>query len=113
MLSRHSRSLLLFVLPLTANAVERALTFEQDVRPILKAHCTHCHGEEEKPKAGVDLRLRRFMDRELDGGGHVVVAGNSATSEMVRLVREGEMPKKGKKLTEAQIAVIERWIAQG
>src|SRR6187401_369261 len=99
--------------PVLAHAAVRELTFERDVRPILKAHCTHCHGEEEKPKAGVDLRLRRFMDRELDGGGHVVVPGNPAMSEMVRLVREGEMPKKGKKLTEAQIDVIERWIAQG
>ena len=48
-----------------AGAETRVLTFERDVRPILKAHCTHCHGEEEKPKAGVDLRLRRFMDRSL------------------------------------------------
>ena len=75
----------------------RPLTFERDVRPILKAHCTQCHGEEEKPKGGVDLRLRRFMDKELEDGDHVLVPGKPEESEMVRLIREGEMPKKGKK----------------
>ncbi len=92
---------------------ERALTFERDVRPILRAHCIRCHGEEEKPKSGVDLRLRRFMDKELEGGEHVLVPGKPDESEMVRLIREGEMPKKGKKVSAAELAVIERWILQG
>ena len=83
-----------------------ALTFEKDVRPIVKAHCTHCHGEEEKPKGGVDLRLRRFMDE-------VVVAGQPSKSRIVEVIRSGEMPEKGKPLSEAELAVIETWIAQG
>ena len=45
-----------------ARGAEGELTFERDVRPIVKAHCTHCHGEEPDPEGGVDLRLRRFMD---------------------------------------------------
>src|ERR1043165_5212468 len=95
-------------------AAENApLTFEHDVRPILKTHCILCHGEEEKPKGGVDLRLRRFMDEPLDGGVLIVTPGKPEASEMVRLIREGEMPKKGKKVTPAELAVIERWIAQG
>ncbi len=97
----------------SAGAETRELTFERDVRPILKAHCTHCHGEEEKPKGGVDLRLRRFMDRKLESGGHVLVPGRPDESEMVLLIREGEMPKKGKKVSPEELAVIERWIAQG
>ena len=44
-----------------ALAEARELTLERDVRPILKEHCFHCHGEGEKIKGGVDLRLRRFM----------------------------------------------------
>ena len=82
------------------------LTFEKDVRPIVKAHCTHCHGEEEKPEGGVDLRLRRFMDE-------VVIPGQPAKSKLVEVIRSGEMPEKGKPLTEDQLAVIEQWIAQG
>jgi len=97
----------------TARGAEAVLTFEKDVRPIVKEHCTHCHGEEEKPKGGLDLRLRRFMDKTLDGGLHVVLPGQPANSELVQIIRRGEMPKKGKKLSEAELAVIERWIAQG
>src|ERR1041385_4317851 len=109
-------SLLLIASSLALNSVRaetREVTFERDVRPILKAHCTMCHGEEEKPKGGVDLRLRRFMDKELEDGAHVLVPGNPDKSEMILLVREGEMPRKGKKLTDEQIGILERWIAQG
>jgi cytochrome c553 len=100
-------------LAVTVRGAERVLTFEKDVRPILKTHCTHCHGEEEKPKAGVDLRLRRFMDLKLDDEKHVIVAGQPAQSELVRLIKSGEMPKKGKPMSEADLAIIEKWIAQG
>ena len=96
-----------------ARAETGEVLFERDVRPILKAHCTHCHGEEAKPEGGVDLRLRRFMDKALEGGGHVLVPGQPDKSEMILLIREGEMPKKGKKLTAEQLGVIEKWIAQG
>jgi hypothetical protein len=90
----------------TTHGADALLTFEKDVRPIVKAHCTHCHGEEEKPEGGVDLRLRRFMDE-------IVVVGQPEKSKLVEVIRSGEMPEKGKPLTEAQLAVIEKWIAQG
>ena len=35
----------------TASAYSEALKFETDVRPILKAACFHCHGEEKKKRA--------------------------------------------------------------
>src|SRR3954463_1689603 len=85
------------------------LTFEKDVRPILKTHCTHCHGEDEKPKGGLDLRLRRFMDKTVEGGAHVLVSGSPAASEMVRLIRSGEMPKKGSKVPPKEVEIIEKW----
>ncbi|OYW77912.1 MAG: hypothetical protein B7Z37_01710 [Verrucomicrobia bacterium 12-59-8] len=100
-------------LAVTVRGVERVLTFEKDVRPIVKEHCTHCHGEEEKPEGGVDLRLRRFMDLKLESGSHVVVAGKPEQSELVRLIKSGEMPKKGKQVSAEELAIIEQWIAQG
>src|SRR3954462_113289 len=87
------------------------LTLERDVRPILKEHCYHCHGEGEKLKGGVDLRLRRFMERETASGAHALVPGHPEQSEMWHLVRDGEMPPKGKKLPAAQVAILEQWIA--
>src|SRR5207247_6390019 len=70
--------------------------FEKDIRPILKANCFDCHGEGEKLKGGLDLRLRRLM---LKGGedGPVVVPGKPNRSLLLKLVTSGEMPKRDKK----------------
>ncbi|MCI0748274.1 MAG: hypothetical protein L0Y58_22955, partial [Verrucomicrobia subdivision 3 bacterium] len=87
-------------------------SFEKDIRPILKAHCFDCHGEGEKLKGGVDLRLRRLM---LAGGdnGPVLVPGKPDKSLLFTLVQTGEMPRREKKLTADQIALIKKWIAAG
>ncbi|MBL9126184.1 MAG: PSD1 domain-containing protein [Verrucomicrobiales bacterium] len=89
-----------------------SLSFERDVRPILKAHCFHCHGEGEKAEGGVDLRLRRLMLAPSDSGD-VVVPGHPDRSVLVAKVASGEMPKGEKKLTTAQVEVLRAWVAQG
>jgi cytochrome c553 len=103
----------LAALVVEAGADEPALTFEKDVRPILKAHCTLCHGEEAKPKGGVDLRLRRFMDQPTDSGAALLVPGKPEESELFAVIARGEMPKKGHPVPEAELAVIRQWIDQG
>ena len=87
-------------------------TFEKDIRPILKAHCFDCHGEGDKLRGGLDLRLRRLM---LKGGddGPVMVPGKPDRSVLFKLVDSGEMPKRDKKLTRDQVALIKKWIATG
>jgi len=54
------------------------LTFEKDVRPILKEHCFHCHGEDGETKGGLDVRLARFL---LKGGDErpAIVSGKPAS----------------------------------
>ena len=86
--------------------------FEKDVRPILKAHCFDCHGEGDKLKGGVDLRLRRLM---LEGGdnGPVLAPGKPERSLLFKMVQSGEMPKRDKKLSTEQVAIIKQWIASG
>ena len=86
--------------------------FETDVRPILKVMCFHCHGEEEKPKGKLDLRLVRLM---VDGGvsGAAVVPGKPNDSTLWERIESDEMPEGPKKLTAAQKAVIKTWIEQG
>ncbi|MBX3742482.1 MAG: PSD1 domain-containing protein [Akkermansiaceae bacterium] len=102
------------LLPLSVVAEEPLLTFEKDVRPILKAHCIHCHGEEEDPDGDVDLRLRRFMEEvTMEAGGQLLVPGHPEHSGLVSIIRSGEMPKKAKKLPDEELAVIEKWIKQG
>jgi mono/diheme cytochrome c family protein len=102
----------LSTVPAGAAALPKKVTFEEHIRPILKAHCFECHGENEKPKAGLDLRLRRLM---LQGGesGPAIQPGSAAKSHLLKLVREGEMPPRDKKLTRDEIAIIEKWISTG
>ena len=87
-------------------------TFEKDIRPILKAHCFDCHGEGEQLKGGLDLRLRRLM---LKGGedGPAIVPGKPDRSLLFKLVHSGEMPRREKKLTTEQVALIRKWIDTG
>ncbi|NLT71651.1 MAG: DUF1549 domain-containing protein [Verrucomicrobiaceae bacterium] len=106
-------AILLLALAREAYGESPVLTFEKDVRPILKEHCTHCHGEEEKPGGGVDLRLRRFMDVALDGDVALLVPGKPEASELIHIIERGEMPKKGKAMPPAQLAILSQWIAQG
>src|SRR6266498_1707909 len=87
-------------------------TFEKDIRPILKAHCFECHGEGEKLKGGLDLRLRRLLLRGGDDGP-VIVPGQPDRSLLFKLVHSGEMPKRDKNLTREQVALIRQWIATG
>jgi len=86
--------------------------FERDIRPILKAHCFHCHGEEEKPKGGVDLRQRRLLLHRSESGP-ILVPGKPTQSHLLSVVKSGEMPQGGKPLSPEQVTLIERWIAQG
>ncbi|HYV28181.1 MAG TPA: c-type cytochrome domain-containing protein, partial [Candidatus Eisenbacteria bacterium] len=90
----------------------QGLTFERDVRPLLKSHCFECHGEGEKLRGGLDLRLRRLM---LQGGesGPGIQPGNAEKSLLIQKVVEGEMPKRGTRLTAGEIAILKKWIAAG
>ncbi len=86
--------------------------FEKHIRPILKTHCFHCHGEEEELKGGLDVRLRRFLAKGGDSGP-AILPGDAAQSHLLEKLRSGEMPKGKSPLPEAEIALIEAWIAQG
>jgi hypothetical protein len=91
---------------------ESPLTFEQHVRPILKAYCLDCHGGTEEVKGQLDLRLARFAEK---GGesGPAIVPSKPADSPLLARIRSGEMPMGEKKVPPEQIAIIERWIAEG
>jgi hypothetical protein len=87
-------------------------SFEKDIRPILKAYCFDCHGESEKPKGGLDVRLRRLIAK---GGksGPGLVPGKRGESILQQRLEKAEMPPGKKKLTAAQVDMIGRWIAAG
>jgi hypothetical protein len=104
--------LLLALTPAALPAPANPLTFEKDIRPILKAHCFDCHGEGDSPRGGLDLRLRRLM---LQGGdeGPAITPGNPAQSRLLHLLESGAMPKRDRKPSRAEIDLVRDWIAAG
>lgn len=96
-----------------AQASDAAPTFEHDIRPLLKANCFHCHGEEPKLRGGLDLRLKRLI---VTGGesGSAITPGDHTTSQLYDLVATGEMPPEDNhQLSAEEIALIARWIDGG
>ena len=87
------------------------------VRPIFETNCYRCHGGMNH-RGGLSLATKAGI---LKGGkdGAVVVPGNPGASLLVKLIRhEGPvedpkpMPPKDK-LSDADIATVERWIRAG
>src|SRR6476659_2510674 len=76
---------------------QAAVSFETHVRPILRTYCFDCHGANEKPKGGLDLRLRRLIVKGGDSGP-AVVPGDPGASLLLQRVLEGEMPPTDKKV---------------
>ena len=93
----------------------RTIDFAADIQPIFEASCVQCHGRG-KSKGGFSLETRADF---LQGGdnGAPASAGKSAESAIVEMISglepENVMPKKGKKLTREQVAVVRAWIDQG
>jgi hypothetical protein len=104
---------LVFAVPaFAAEPAKSAPRFNADVRPIFQAYCTECHGEADKPKGGLDLRLKRFV---LKGGknGPAVVEGKPDESLLLERVKNSEMPPGKKKLSATEIETLKKWIAGG
>jgi mono/diheme cytochrome c family protein len=97
-----------------------AIDFARQIRPILSENCFRCHGpdhEERKAKLRLDIKERAFG--KLRRGGHTIVPGNSAKSELIARITAEEpserMPplKTNKRLTPQQVDLLRQWIDQG
>src|SRR5688572_4702815 len=62
------------------------IVFETDIRPILKENCFDCHGEGEKPKGGLDTRLRRSLAQGGESGPALVPGDPKRSLIIERLV---------------------------
>ncbi len=93
-------------------AAEGDVTFERDIRPILRAHCLDCHGAIEEKEGNLDLRLVRLMQQGGDSGP-AIVPGEPDESYLLQRVRDGDMPPGEAKVTDSELQTLERWIALG
>jgi hypothetical protein len=88
------------------------VTFEATIRPFLKAHCFHCHGEEAEKQGGLDLRLVRTMQQGGDSGV-ALIPGQLDQSLIWKQVETGMMPPSGKGLNDTEKELLRRWITEG
>ena len=95
----------------TASAADK-VTYEDQVLPIFRNACNNCHNPDKK-KAGLDLTTYQTTLQGSENG-KVVQSGNPAGSLLFKCVKQTEepkMPPKGDKLNDAELAIIEKWIA--
>ena len=87
------------------------ISYSKDVYPILENRCGKCHMGSFTSK---NLNMETY-DSLMAGSqnGAVIVAGNAKESLLARKILKGEMPKRGPKLTPAQVQIIIDWINAG
>ena len=91
--------------------------FEAKIRPLLAEKCYKCHSNEsEKVKGGFLLDTREAV---LAGGntGPAIVPGKPDDSLLIQAIRykdeDLQMPPKGEKLSDQQIADLTEWVRRG
>jgi len=98
------------------SAAEKTFFFESRIRPLLVENCYECHSQQSSTiKGGLSLDTRQAVAAGGDSG-KVVIPGKPEESLLLQSVRYNntdlQMPPKGR-LTDAQIADLERWIQMG
>lgn len=89
--------------------------FEKKVRPVLANNCYNCHSAFNNSMGGLRVDDRNGL---IQGGGRgpAVVPGDPEKSRLIQAIRqtndELKMPPK-KKLTDAEIADLTKWITDG
>lgn len=96
---------------------EQAAFFENKVRPVLTEACYKCHSlQEGKSKGGLTLDTKEGL---LKGGenGVIIKPGDPSSSSLITAVKyldpDLQMPPKGEKLKDDQIAALVEWVKMG
>ena len=89
--------------------------FEKKIRPVLVSECYKCHSAEKKIKGELRLDWRGGWQQGGESGA-AVIPGRVGKSLLIQAIRHADadlkMPPK-KKLSAAQIADFEKWVAMG
>ena len=100
-----------------SNAVQahasETVAFTRDIRPILSAHCYHCHGPDNEHREA-DLRLDR-QDGISDVFGETNLAKNTAWQRLISNDPDEQMPPPTAhtKIKPEELERLKQWIAQG
>ena len=112
----NARTTTLMALCAVTSSLRADDLFASEIEPLFRQRCYECHSHSSgKMKGGLTLDSRSGWE---EGGntGPALVPGKVSASLMVKALRYADkdlqMPPK-KKLDEAEIALVEQWIAQG
>ena len=114
------RGSLALVVCAIAAAQTPTVEFNRDIRPIFSDKCYTCHGPDESKRKS-KLRLDAEAGAKSDLGGHfAILPGNVARSELIQRVTSQDLGRRmppqyagASRLTDREIALLTRWIAQG
>ncbi|MBK1827958.1 PSD1 and planctomycete cytochrome C domain-containing protein [Haloferula rosea] len=113
--THHCLVLLAFPASLDLSA---KVDFSEEVRPILNAHCTACHGGV-KEAGDVSFIYREKALGKGDSGKPVIVPGDPDASEMMARILSSDpdevmpKPEHGPPLPQAEIDTLRQWITEG
>ncbi len=113
---------LILILGACASEGPAVVDYNLHVQPILSDRCYKCHGPDDNTREA-DMRLDTYegyvAGSRLDSTRLIVAPGAPAASELIRRVSSSDPqvqmppPESNLSLTETEIKVLERWIAQG
>ncbi len=104
-------SLLFFSLVLTIDAYAQ-IDFSESIVPIFEQHCVSCHSSGNRKgdfslTTSADLKANEFVIRGDPDGSHLIELVTSQNGE------PPEMPKKGDRLNEDEVATLRSWVSEG
>ncbi len=102
--------------PCSAQSISKPIDFVLDVRPIFQNRCYSCHSAA-KQKSGLRLDIKSEAFKGGENHGPSIVSNHPTDSPLLELVTSKDpderMPPEGDGLSEAEIAVLTRWIKEG
>jgi hypothetical protein len=104
------------LLLLSSQRSSGAVDYTREVKPLLATACVQCHGVS-NPKAGLRLDTAAAAFKGGDSGPSII-KGKPDASLLVNLLRGPhddipQMPYKRNALSEEQVSLLSRWIAEG
>jgi hypothetical protein len=98
------------------SSLEKDVSFNEDIRPILNRSCLRCHGGV-RANGGFSLLFEEDAFAVTESGLPAIVRGDRKKSQLYqRLIDENteiRMPLEGSALEKAEIELIGQWIDQG
>lgn len=93
----------------------KPVSFNDQIKPILRMHCLKCHGDD---TAKSDLNLQTYASLlRGGGGGRIVEAGRSGQSLIMQAITnpdaDARMPPNSPPLSKEKIELIRQWIDSG